>query len=168
MAVPSVSHTELSLVNYMLTTVAVGSCPCVGSAGAMLGGGLGRFEGLYGLTSDAVTKVRVALWNGTVVEASEKVNKDLFWGIRGAGQNFGIAFEITLKTYPAINNGQGYNGDFYFARKDLKKMFDAVNNLAAPGGDPNAFDPRLNLIPFVAWNSTTQSVGFHISIYTEL
>jgi FAD/FMN-containing dehydrogenase len=123
----------------------------------VLGGGLGRFEGLYGLTSDNVSKVRYALYNGTIVEASPKVNKDLFWGIRGAGQNFGIAFEITLQTHPATNNGQHYNGDFYFARKDMKKMFDAVNKLAAPKGNPDAFDPRLNMIPIVVNNQANPS-----------
>ncbi|KAI8933234.1 hypothetical protein NX059_009867 [Plenodomus lindquistii] len=144
--------------------VTVGSCPCVGSTGAVLGGGLGRFEGLYGLTSDNVSKVRYALYNGTIVEASPKVNNDLFWGIRGAGQNFGIAFEITLQTHPATNNGQHYNGDFYFARKDMKKMFDAVNKLAAPKGNPDAFDPRLNMIPFVSYNTTTQEIDVVLNV----
>lgn len=71
--------------------------------GAMLGGGLGRLEGLHGLTSDALRSAHVVLWNGTIIQVSDKMNSDLFWGLRGAGQNFGFVTQAILETYPATN-----------------------------------------------------------------
>jgi FAD/FMN-containing dehydrogenase len=134
--------------------ITVGSCPCVGATGAMLGGGLGRLQGLHGMNSDALRRVKVALYNGTIIEASDRVNQDLFWGIRGAGQNFGIVLESTFETWPATNNGQHYNADLYFNKRDLTRVMDIVNRLAHP-----RMDPLLNLIPFIAYNTTTQEVS---------
>ena len=45
--------------------------------------------------------VTVVLADGSVVEASEKENADLFWAIRGAGSNFGIVASWKLRTFPA-------------------------------------------------------------------
>ncbi|CAP65902.1 uncharacterized protein PODANS_5_11050 [Podospora anserina S mat+] len=109
--------------------VTTGSCPCVGATGAMLGGGVGRLQGLHGLTSDNVRKVRMALWNGTVIEASEKVNKDLFWAVRGAGQNFGVVIETTFQTYPAVNGGMHYEANLAFSVDKVKKIIDDMNAL---------------------------------------
>ncbi|PHH87957.1 hypothetical protein CDD83_8171 [Cordyceps sp. RAO-2017] len=114
----------------------VGACPCVGAMGAMLGGGLGRLEGLHGLTSDALLSARVALWDGSIVEASKKKNADLFWGIRGAGQNFGIVFEAVFDTYPATNGGMQYSADLTFGRDKLEAVVNVTNTLLAPELDP--------------------------------
>lgn len=95
----------------------------------MLGGGVGRLQGLHGLTSDNVRKVRLALWNGTVIEASEKVNKDLFWAVRGAGQNFGVVIETTFQTYPAVNGGMHYEANLAFSVDKVKKIIDDMNAL---------------------------------------
>ena len=45
--------------------------------------------------------VTVVLADGSVVEASEKENPDLFWAIRGAGSNYGIVASWKLRTFPA-------------------------------------------------------------------
>ncbi|KAI1879130.1 hypothetical protein JX265_003307 [Neoarthrinium moseri] len=114
----------------------VGACPCVGAMGAMLGGGLGRFQGLHGLTSDALRSARVALWNGTIVEASADVNQDLFWGLRGAGQNFGVVIDAIFETYAATNGGQQYSSDMTFSADKLEAVFDVTNQLLSDGLDP--------------------------------
>ncbi|RYP14706.1 hypothetical protein DL766_009595 [Monosporascus sp. MC13-8B] len=121
----------------------VGSCPCVGATGAMLGGGLGRLQGLYGLTSDALRKVRMALWNGTIIEASDKVNQDLFWGIRGLGQNYGIVMESTFETWPATNGGMHYNADMIFTKDSVGRIMEITNNLTTP-----ALDAALSFVIF--------------------
>ncbi|KAK1854563.1 hypothetical protein CCHR01_02839 [Colletotrichum chrysophilum] len=133
----------------------VGACPCVGVMGATLGGGLGRLQGLYGLTSDALQSAHVVLWNGTVVEASENSNPDLFWGLRGAGHNFGIVVDATFATWPAANDGLQYNVDMIIARDHLEDMLKVTNNLLneeldpasaimiAYGSDPRSLDPVL-------------------------
>ncbi|KAI1373462.1 hypothetical protein F4677DRAFT_428960 [Hypoxylon crocopeplum] len=113
----------------------VGSCICVGSTGAMLGGGHGRLQGKHGLTSDALRSVRMVLWNGTMIEASETVNSDLFWGMRGAGHNFGVVVESTYETYPQENNGMHYTADMVFTDDSLESVIEVINSLI-PNQDP--------------------------------
>ena len=120
----------------------------------MLGGGLGRLQGLHGLTSDAVRKVRLALWNGDIVEASNTVNPDLFYGVRGSGQNYGIIIETTYETYPATNGGKFYNADMVFNKSAVKGIMNVINNFTTP-----ALDPKASFITFLALNSTTSEVG---------
>jgi len=69
-----------------------------GLAGLTLGGGIGWLMRKYGLTIDQLLEVDVITADGEFVKASSSENPDLFWGIRGAGSNFGIvtAFEFRL------------------------------------------------------------------------
>ncbi len=97
----------------------------------MLGGGVGRLQGKYGLTSDAVVKMKVFLWNGTMVEASNSANSDLFWGMQGAGQNFGVVTETTYRTWPQENNGTFYSADLYFTDDSLKGVLERLNTVIA-------------------------------------
>jgi FAD/FMN-containing dehydrogenase len=115
--------------------ITLGSCPCVGATGATLGGGHGRLQGLHGLSADALQKVRLALWDGSVVEASASKNAELFWGLRGAGQNFGVVIESTFKTYPETNKGLHYNADMVFSDDSLEGVLDTINKLI-PSQDP--------------------------------
>lgn len=71
----------------------------LGIGGITTGGGIGPLSGQYGLVCDNLLSARVALANGTVVNASESENPDLFWAIRGAGGNFGICTEFTYKLH---------------------------------------------------------------------
>ncbi|KAI0526009.1 hypothetical protein F5B22DRAFT_642166 [Xylaria bambusicola] len=114
-----------------LRNLAVGSCPCVGSTGAMLGGGVGRLQGKYGLTSDVVQKFRILLWNGTVVEASDSVNSNLFWGMQGAGHNFGIVTETIYRTWLQENSGTHYSADQYFTDDSLHGVLQRLNTIIA-------------------------------------
>ncbi len=123
----------------------------------MLGGGLGRLQGLHGLTSDAVRSARVALWNGTIADASADTNKDLFWGLRGAGQNFGIVIEAVFETYPATNRGQQYSSDMTFSADKLEAIFDVTNQLLNP-----ELDPKLSLMIAIGSNPETLEVSTQI------
>ncbi|KAI1099519.1 hypothetical protein F4804DRAFT_345472 [Jackrogersella minutella] len=112
--------------------ITVGFCPGVSVVGATLGGGLGRLEGLHGLTSDALLSVRMALWNGTIIEASNLVTQDLFWGVRGVDQNFGIIIGALFKTYPTTNRGMQYSSDLNFTADKLEAVLNVPDNLLAP------------------------------------
>ncbi|KAF9888976.1 hypothetical protein FE257_008146 [Aspergillus nanangensis] len=94
--------------------IQTGSDKCVGMVGATLGGGVGRYNGLHGMMVDALKSVRLVTASGQVVTASESENSDLFWGIRGAGSNFGIVLSATYDVYDQTNHGQVVNADFLF------------------------------------------------------
>ncbi|KAI0017590.1 FAD binding domain-containing protein [Xylariomycetidae sp. FL0641] len=114
----------------------LGSCGCVGVGGASLGGGHGRLQGKYGLIVDAIASLRVALWNGTIVEASADANPDLFWGMRGAGHNYGIVTEFTFNTWPLQNGGMQYNADMTFTPDSFTGVLAVINDLI-PDQDEN-------------------------------
>lgn len=81
--------------------VPAGTCPTVGVAGHLYGGGFGLHARKYGLLADNLLAARIALANGRVVTASARSNPDLFWAIRGGGGgNFGYATSFTLRTHP--------------------------------------------------------------------
>ena len=75
-----------------------------GLAGLTLGGGIGWLMRKYGLTVDQLLSVDLITADGEFVKASSTENPDLFWGVRGAGSNFGIvtAFEFRLNAVGPI------------------------------------------------------------------
>lgn len=78
-----------------------GSCPAVGISGHILHGGYGWFSHNKGLALDWMIGADVVLASGKHVHCSEMENADLFWGLRGAGSNFGIVTSYELKTFAA-------------------------------------------------------------------
>src|SRR5512132_554146 len=71
-----------------------------GVAGLTLGGGIGWIQRKHGLSVDKLRRVDVVTADGEFVTASADENPDLFWGMRGAGSNFGIVTEFEFELVP--------------------------------------------------------------------
>ena len=82
----------------------VGVIGHTGVAGLTLGGGTGRLQRRFGLTIDNLAAVELVTADGRRVRASAEEEPDLFWGLRGAGWNFGIAtaFEFRLQPFAGV------------------------------------------------------------------
>ncbi|KAF5968611.1 6-hydroxy-D-nicotine oxidase [Fusarium bulbicola] len=112
-----------------------GSNQCVGLTGPALGGGHGRYEGLYGLAGDNIIEMKVVLADGSTITVSDKSNKNLFWAMRGAGHNFGIVTNLKLKIYPAKIKTWHYH-NYYWRQDKLETVFRALNKLQDNGKTP--------------------------------
>lgn len=71
----------------------------VGVGGLATTGGIGFLARKHGLTIDHVVAAEIVLADGTFVRADPHDHPDLFWGVRGAGGNFGIVTALELDAY---------------------------------------------------------------------
>ncbi len=78
-----------------------------GIAGLTLGGGLGWLMGKHGLAADNLMSAEVVTAAGDIVRASAEGDRDLFWGLRGGGGNFGVVswFEYQLHPVGPVTSG---------------------------------------------------------------
>ena len=90
----------------------------VGLGGLLQNGGHGLLSSHYGLGSDQVYQVTVITSEGHRLIANNKINKDLFWAVRGGGGGqFGVVTEFILRTYPVPSNVVSGSLTFYPAHK---------------------------------------------------
>ena len=136
-----------------------------GVAGLTLGGGVGRLQRHFGLTIDNLAAVEIATADGRLVRATETDEPELFWGLRGAGWNFGIAtaFEFLLQpfgpdlhrgvlTFPATQLRELWNRFREYARtapRTVSAIF-GLDRATADAGYAN--DVVGQPIVFFAWN----------------
>jgi len=101
---PGVIAGELDcLTQSFKMAVPLGSCPTVGVAGYSLGGGESSLTPKFGYGCDSILRLTVVTADSKVLTAREADNSDLFWAMRGAGANFGIATSLEFQLHPIEN-----------------------------------------------------------------
>ncbi|TVY17065.1 FAD-linked oxidoreductase azaG [Lachnellula arida] len=117
---------------YVATT---GSCACIGLMGPGLGGGHGRYQGLYGLVSDNIISLNVVLADASAITVNSTSNPDLFWAMRGAGHNFGIVTSFQLQIHPRLVDTWHYH-NYVWTQDKLEQVFEALNAFHGNGTTP--------------------------------
>lgn len=72
----------------------------IGYAGFALGTGAGWGMGVWGLAVDNLISARLVLASGDIIDVSETSHPELFWGLKGAGYNFGVVTQLTFRAIP--------------------------------------------------------------------
>ena len=136
-----------------------------GVAGLTLGGGVGRLQRNFGLTIDNLAAVELVTADGRLVRATETDEPELFWGLRGAGWNFGVAtaFEFRLQpfgpdlhrgvlTYPAAHAQEiwGVFRDFAANAPDALTLIFGIAQAGEGQGYPD--DVIGHPVVYTAWN----------------
>lgn len=110
-------------------SVAGGRVAGVGVGGLTLGGGISFFGPRYGWTCDTVSAFEVVLADGSIVEANDEKNSDLFHGLRGGSSNFGIVTRIDLK---AFDQGRLWSASIYNPISTIDDQIKIFAKLTAP------------------------------------
>jgi hypothetical protein len=91
-----------------------------GMAGLALGGGIGWLMRRHGLTCDNLHSVDIVTADGNLITADMSENKDLFWGLRGGGGNFGIVTSFKFSLHPVK---EVLGGTVYYPAEKAKEVF---------------------------------------------
>ena len=82
----------------------VGVVGHTGVGGLTLGGGMGRLQRKHGFTIDNLLSVDLVTADGVLRHVSDEHDPELFWGLRGAGANFGIVTAFEFRLHPTGPN----------------------------------------------------------------
>ncbi|KAJ8590357.1 FAD-binding domain-containing protein [Rhizopogon salebrosus TDB-379] len=129
----------------------------LGVGGITLGGGYSFLGNQYGLAFDNVVAYELVLPNGTVADITSSTNPDLFFGLRGGFNNFGIVTRVTLKTY---SQSQVWGGTISY----LQDQCEAVN-LAIANFWSNVSDPKATL--YHTYNYIAGAPGMSIILFYD-
>ncbi|KAL2678368.1 hypothetical protein Neosp_009114 [[Neocosmospora] mangrovei] len=115
-----------SLEQYNLSMVG-GRTADVGLPGFTIGGGLSNLSPQYGLALDNVWEYQLVLPNATIVNVSETAHPDLYFALRGGGNNFGIVTNFCVRLVP---QGQMLGGQKTYHINYTDQLIDQSYKLA--------------------------------------
>ncbi|CAI7583607.1 unnamed protein product [Penicillium glandicola] len=111
-----------------------GRVSSIGVGGFVLGGGISYHSNLYGWGCDNVHSFEVVTASGQIITASETSYADLYWALRGGGNNFGLVTKYNMYTIPSP---ELYGGSRTFLETEIPEVINAwinvINNATVDG-----------------------------------
>jgi FAD/FMN-containing dehydrogenase len=129
--------------------VPVGINTTTGLAGLTLGGGIGWLMRRYGLTIDNLVSAELVTADGELVTASETTEPELFWGLRGAGPNFGVVTSFTYRSHPV--GPTVYAGPVVWALEDAPQVLREYRQFCETAPDEVTTIAALRKAPPADW-----------------
>ncbi|KAK1752816.1 hypothetical protein QBC47DRAFT_63097 [Echria macrotheca] len=123
-----------------------GRVPGPGVGGFTLGGGYSWKTNQHGLTCDTVKLYNLVLPNGTITTASENVNPDIFFALKGGLNRFGIVTSAVLNTHPQT---KVHGGLIIYPATSIPALLDLTANFS-----DNNTDPKTQIITTIGGSPT--------------
>jgi FAD/FMN-containing dehydrogenase len=95
--------------------------------GLTLGGGISHFANKYGWACDNVESYEVVTASGIIVTASATKYPDLYWALRGGGNNFGTVTKFNMRTFI---QGPMWGGSVLYLESEWDKIFPTYVKIA--------------------------------------
>src|SRR5262245_44369594 len=118
-----------------------GTVSHTGAGGLTLGGGFGRLARRFGWSCDQLSSVDIVTAQGRLLEASETQNRDLFWGVRGGGGNFGVVTSFEYRLHPF--DGWATGGHLVFPLEQARQVLRGFDDLYQRASDGLWIEPAL-------------------------
>ncbi|KAF8486357.1 FAD-binding domain-containing protein [Russula ochroleuca] len=103
----------------------------IGVAGFTLGGGYSYLSNQYGLAVDNIAGYELVLPNGTVTIVTSD-DDDLWFGLRGGLNNFGIVTQFMFQSHP---QGDIWAGFIYYSENELDAIKEVLVNFQQKNDD---------------------------------
>lgn len=114
-----------------------GRVAAIGVGGLVTGGGISFFANKYGWACDNVASYEVVVATGEILNVSPTSYPDLYWALRGGGNNLGIVTKFNLETF--THGPKMFGGQRRFLEPSFPAALDAFVNLAhLESADPKA------------------------------
>ncbi|KAF2774080.1 FAD-binding domain-containing protein [Teratosphaeria nubilosa] len=103
----------------------------IGVGGLILGGGISYFSSRYGWACDNVINYELVTADAIVINVNATgPYKDLFWALRGGGNNFGVVNRFDMKTIPL---GTMWCGNVLYSSNYTDQIIDAFVDYSIRG-----------------------------------
>ncbi|KAK7056284.1 hypothetical protein VNI00_002837 [Paramarasmius palmivorus] len=117
-------------------SVAGGRVSGVGVGGFSTGGGYSWYTNQYGMTIDNIIAYDLVKPDGSFAHVTEQSDPELFFALKGGGNNFGVVTRFFMKTFPI---GEVWGGVMISLGKDeMHQLAAATAKFSAENTDPKA------------------------------
>ncbi len=156
-------YQELANVGYAFPA---GSCPTVGIAGHLFGGGHGLLARSHGLTCDNLQQVTLIDAQASTLKATSASEPDLFWACRGGGGgSFGIATQFVLRIFP-LSDVMVFGVSWLLSQPKAARVFSAWQSWAPNA--PSTITSIMKLGPTAGSAISMRCIGQSVGSRTEL
>jgi len=129
--------------------------------GLTLGGGISHHTNQYGLACDNIASYELVTASGIVLDVSQFIFPDLYWALRGGGNNFGI---VTSFNYETLPQGLMFASKRQYDSTKIPALLDAFTN-AVNGAEK---DTKLAHFLSVAYYSGMKIASTEFEYFTPI
>jgi hypothetical protein len=137
----------------------------VGVPGLILGGGISHFASKLGWACDNVASFELVTASGLPITMSPTSHPDLFWALRGGGNNFGIVTNFKLNAFPL---GQMWGGDRIYPEGFFPNVLDAISHFTLEGSKKDADAAQILVCLYHAVSFVPRLMNFRLSLPTPV